>query len=53
MIEISNNVKIKQFIELTNEETNEVSYLILDDDSNEWKHITKEEHDKLRGYNNG
>lgn len=53
MIEISNNVKIKQIIELTNNETNEVSYLILDDDSKEWKHITEEKYNEIRGSNNG
>lgn len=53
MIEISNNVKIQQIIEVTNNETNEISYLMMDDEGNEWKHITQTEYNKIRGCNNG
>ena len=53
MIEISNKIKIQQIIEVIDNDTNEVSYLIMDDEGNEWKRITQAEYNKIRGCNNG
>ncbi len=53
MIEISNKIKIQQIIEVINNDTNEISYLIMNDTDKEWKHITQEEYNNIRGYNNG
>ena len=53
MIKISNNVTIKQMIEVTDKKTNKTSYLVMDDDNKEWRSITQEEYNNIRGYNNG
>ena len=53
MIKISNDVTIKQVMELTNKETGEISYLIMSDEG-DWQQITQEEYNKLtRGNKNG
>lgn len=53
MIKISNDVTIKQIMEVINNETGEVSYLIMDDNDNRWRTITKDEYNKIRGNKDG
>ena len=53
MIKISNDVTIKQIMEVTNNKTGEVSYLAMDDNDNEWRTITKDEYNKIRGNKDG
>ena len=53
MIKISNDVTIKQIMEVINNETDEVSYLIMDDNDNGWRTITKDEYNKIRGNRDG
>lgn len=53
MIKISNDVTIKQIMEVINNETGEVSYLIMDDNDNGWRTITKDEYNKIRGNKDG
>ena len=33
-----------EYLLFLNNDTNEISYLIMDDEGNEWKHITQEEY---------
>ncbi len=49
MIEVNNKLSIQQVVKVTDNKTNEESYLILDNTNNIWKKITKKEYDKLRG----
>lgn len=53
MIKISNDVTIKQIMEVVNNETGEVSYLIMNDNDDEWRTITKDEYNKIRGNKDG
>ena len=42
-----------QIMKLTNEKTNEVNYLIKNEDTQEWVQLSEEEYNKLRGNING
>lgn len=45
MIKISNNIDVKQIIEITDKETGEINYLTMVDD--EWVYITKERYEEI------
>ena len=38
----------KNFIKIINNETNEEEYLIMDEDTNEWKKISQDEYNKIK-----
>ena len=53
MVELNCNVDVKQVVKITNHQTGEDSYLIMNEDKREWEQLSKQEYNKLRGYSNG
>ena len=53
MIEAKNKVSVKQIMKLVDKETNEETYLILNEENDTWERISKEEYDTIRGNSNG
>lgn len=49
MIELKTKLSVKQIIKITNNETNEKEYLIMDEDTNQWIKISQDEYNKIRG----
>lgn len=49
MIELKTKLSVKQIIKITNNETNEEEYLIMDEDTNQWVKISQDEYNKIRG----
>lgn len=48
------NIKsIQQVLKTVNNKTGEINYLIMDEVDNEWKKLTEEEYNQIRGYENG
>lgn len=48
MIELNNKLSIQQVIKIINNKTNEEEYLIMDEDTNEWKKISQDEYNKIK-----
>lgn len=49
MIELNTKLSVKQIIKITNNETNEEEYLIMNEDTNQWVKISQDEYNKIRG----
>lgn len=49
MIEVNNTVSVQQIVKKVNNKTGEINYLILDEDNQEWKQLTEQEYNQLRG----
>lgn len=48
MIELNNKLSIQQVIKIINNKTNEEEYLIMNEDTNEWKKISQDEYNKIK-----
>lgn len=42
-----------QVVKIVDKNTNKISYLIFDEDKNEWEQLTKNDYNKIRGCSNG
>lgn len=49
MIDIHTNVSIEQVMKIVNKKSGEVNYLIMGENDSEWKQLTEEEYNKIRG----
>ena len=49
MIELNTGISIKEVIKIINNDTNEVEYLFMNEDNNEWQKISQEEYNNIRG----
>lgn len=49
MIEVNNIVSVQQIMKIVDNKTGEISYLIVDEDNQEWKQLSKEEYKQIRG----
>lgn len=49
MISLNNKVSVQQVVKMINKKTGEISYLIMNEDNNEWKKIDENQYNKIRG----
>ena len=52
MIQLNNNISIKQVIKVINNNTGEEQFLMMNDNKNEWVEITQDDYNKIRGQQN-
>ena len=52
MIQLNNNISIKQVIKVINNDTGEEQFLMMNDNKNEWVEITQADYNKIRGQQN-
>ena len=48
MIQLNNNISIKQVIKVINNDTGEEQFLMMNDNENEWVEITQDDYNKKR-----
>ena len=52
MIQLNNNISIKQVIKVINNDTGEEQFLMMNDNKNEWVETTQDDYNKIRGQQN-